>query len=247
MEEKDLQIQMQAYLENSLSEEEAAVFEKELNRNKDLQKDFELLKDIEEELGNKDLLVFKEELSKIVKTSSESEEPQQEEGRIIPLWRRMLSIAASLLIIALAGWWLVNQSTDVDDLVALADEHLVHYPAQLEVRGKEDKTAIYDNYEAKQYAIAAKNLEEIGNKNKDQKALFFASISYLNIDNPKKAIAILSNLDKTPFLSNKINYYLGIAHLKLGEKEKAIVAFGKMNASDQFLYDKAKLIVEKIQ
>jgi len=49
--EKDKHIQMQEYLDKMMSKEESNAFEKELDTDTELQLDFELLKDIEQDIS----------------------------------------------------------------------------------------------------------------------------------------------------------------------------------------------------
>lgn len=245
MEEKDIHLQIQAYLSEDMSPNEAQAFEKELDSNQALKADFELFKDINEDLGNVELQQFKKKLAVVVDqdiaTSTTTSTP------VFKLSRRILSLAASVLVLAIAGWWMSNQNNEINpELAALSESNFLHYPVDDESRGTEDSDKLYDSYTAKDYAIAATTLEQHGLSNQDNKALLFSAIAYLGDNKAEKAIALLTSLADTPYVSNKKYYYLGLAYLKIGEQEKATTAFKQMNEGDPFIYNKVQGILNQL-
>ena len=247
MEKKYTFDEIQNYLNSEMSSEAVILFEETLEENEDLKNDLNLFKDIEADLGNTELEEFKKKIKSFSEKKTES--IFQNSNQTFSLFRKVVSIAASILLIAFAGWWIINQNNTVldNELVALANDNFIHYPAQEESRGNEVKSEIYASYEAKEYQLAAITLEQFGIENNSQEALFFAAISYIGINNNEKAIDLLLDLDKTSFLANKIQYYLGLAYLKQGKKTKAINALKLINKSDIFLYDRAKKVLEKVK
>ncbi len=246
MEEKDLHLQIQAYLDQDMSPTEATAFEKELANNETLQADFDLFKDINEDLGNVKLQQFKKKLAIVVEQDITTS--AKEDAPIFSLSRRVLSLAASVLVLAIAGWWVFNQSSEIDPaLAALGDDNFFHYPAEDASRGTTDTDNLYDSYEAKAYASAATTLEQHGLNSQDQEALLFSAIAYLGDQQAQKTIDLLTNLADAPHLINKKYYYLGLAYLKVGEPTKAIAAFKQMNEGDPFIYNKAQGILKQLE
>ena len=247
--DQDKHIQLQEYLDNLMSEEDSTAFEKELNNDEQLQTDFELLKDIEHELGNKELIDFKKKLSGVMEQPIQATVIKKDKGKVISLSRRILSLAASFLVIGIASWWMFTGNIDVDgeQYLALADEHFIHYPAQEISRGSEKENSIYKNYEAKNYTIAAPELEKYALENSDNDALLIAAISYLASDNSAKSIILLQEIPELPYLINKKNYYLALAHLEQGHKTTAIIALQTITKADQYFYNKAQNLLTELQ
>lgn len=245
MEEKDLQIQLQDYIAKKLSDEETVAFEKELASNQDLQNDLALLQDIEKEMTNRDLIAFKKKIGKIV----EKEPVQSRKTKKVVIFpKRILALAASFLLIGLVGWWILfNDSSINEEYLALANENFIHYPAQQASRGVTSEKEIYSIYEEKAYDKAATQLEKYSLNNQDEEAQLFAGIAYLGNNQPQKAIELLKSLPDTPYFINKKQYYLGLAYLKINNKEEAVNAFMQINEGDKPLFDRAQKMLQVLQ
>lgn len=245
--EKDKHLKMQKYLDNLLSEEESVAFEKELNSDKQIQLDFELLKDIEQELGNNELMEFKKKLSGTMEQPIRANSAKKENG--LSFSRQILAFAASFLVIGIASWWIYagSMTTDSDNYLLLVDEYFIHYPAQEIARGADKAEPIYENYNAKNYNVAASELEKYAQENSDDNALLMAAIAYLANDDSMKAIALLQKMPDTPYLINKKNYYLALSYLQQGQKTTALSTLQNINKADKYLYDQAQDLLTKLQ
>lgn len=243
MTEKDIHIQIQQYLDNSMSSKEKSNFEKELESNSELKKDFDLISDIESELGNEKLVSFKNILSEIVDTPTQE---NQKEGKRVFFSRRILSIAASLLLLAGLAFWMF--STPQKDYSSLADSNFVHFPSANAVRGEDQSDkSLFENYELKKYDVAAPKLKAEGLKTGDERTLLIAAISYLAIENSEEAILLLKKTSNTSILANKRNYYLGLAYLKKNQVLDAKNFFILVNESDQFFFKKSQVILKQLE
>ena len=246
MQEKDIQIQK--YLDKSMSKEERINFEEELNKNKTLQQDFKLLRDIEQELGNNELIDFKKKLAGVMEQSVSPTSIEVPSRKVLPISSKLLSVAASLLVIGFTAWWLYSSSAEKSiSYAVLADDYFIHYPAEEIARGTEERNPIYNHYKAKNYRLAATELDKYAQENSDYDALLIAAIAYLADNKPNKTIQLLQKIPDTPYFKNKKNYYLALSHLKQGHKTTALEVLQTINETDKFLYTKAQDLFSKLQ
>lgn len=245
MEEKDIHIRIQQYLDHTMTKEDQVLFEKELKTNPQLKEDFDLISHMETELGDKTISDFKKKLDVIMDEPMESTS-EKITGKTVSFNRRILSIAASFLLLAGAAWWAFS-GNDAEKYNSLANANFVHLPAT-EIRGGEnDEVKVYESYVEKDYKTAAPLLREEGNKTKDSQKWLFSAISYLALENPNECLNLLSKMENDPVLNNEKFYYQGLAFLKKGNKTKAIDAFNKINEAKPFLYKKAQEILVKLE
>lgn len=239
---EELYIQIQQYLDNSMPQNERKAFEVSLKQNPELKKEFDLIAGIEEELGNQKISDFNNQLEEILAAPIE-EKPA---GKSVNFGRRLIGIVASLFLIGGALWWFVGNNQN-DDLIAIADEYFLHYPADDVIRGDSAAEKIYESYNQKNYKSAAQELKEEGDKTKDSQKWLFSAISYLAIGNPEECINLVSKIEDSPALNNKKFYFEGLAYLKKGDKTMALKALQKINMGDQFIYNKTQQIIAKLE
>ena len=246
-----MQEKIQSYLDQSMPEAERKQFEKQLESDPILMKEFTLIKEIEQELGNKDLIEFKSTLSNILESESASESENQKlesKSRVFSLSTKVIGLAASLLFIVGLGWFFLLQNNNgKNEYSSLVAEFSIAYPVQNKIRGENDVEDIYKEYSEKNYSVSSKKLEAFGNNTGDDNAKLFAAISYLKIDENDKALALLDKIAFEASLINPVNYYKGIIYLKKGDRIKAETSLREINQGNKFLYDRAQEILAKIK
>lgn len=237
--------EIEKYVKDELEGAELTAFEDKLSQDKDLVVEVDFYKQVAEVTMLKGL--FEEAESELTSEKKETIIAPKKEAKVFSLSRKVLSLAASFLVLVFAGWWVLSPgiNTSSEEYLALANDNFVHYPAQAS-RGEADNPSLYDTYKNKEYKLAAVELEQYATTNKDATAQLYAAISYLTLNQPQKAAKLLSSVEGIESLDNRKYYYLGLAQLQLGEKEKAITAFKQVNDIDAFLYKKATSILETL-
>lgn len=240
---------IQSYLDQSMSTADRKIFEERLKTDPDFNKEYLLLRDIENELGDTGILDFKDKLDAIVQPSGQEEATGKVKEEKKAISRRMIwwSLAATLLLLIGVFWIMNDQSINSNSKYdLLAEQYFVAYPLQDRTRGDEVEDNLYQNYRSKKYALAAKELKGYADKNNDDEARLFAGISFIAIDEIDNALALLDKINSNVALDNKVNYYKGVSYLKQTNKDKALIHFNKVNGGDEFLYKKAQEIISKI-
>ncbi len=236
---------IQSYLDNSMPALERTVFEQRLLLDEHLKAEFETAKEIESQLGDQELQAFRTKVKKIVDSEKTIAAPTlsvvKDKNRSL-----ILSLAAAILLLVCAVL-VFNKAGQQPDLASMATEYFIPYPADVQSRGGASQNEVYNEYRDGSYGKSAIKLEEYARLNNDDEAKLFAAISYLAIQNPSKSILLLNEINQTPSLINKVNYYKGIAHLRLENQIKAKKAFLLINNGDQFLYNKAQEVLSKME
>lgn len=251
--EKDLHQLLQEYIDGTMPDNERNAFKTRIESDADLKRDYELLKDMEKELGDKDVENFRTMLGDVMQTDPTKTHDQIEKSisKRIVFSKTLVAIAASLLLLITFAWWQFNPE---NDLTKLGDDNFIAFETPIP-RGQNDEInkdkEFFRLYDLKRFGEATNLIEESKSlssedSEKDEVKLY-AAISYLAIDEIEKAIAVLKSIKPTPSLLNKVAYSEGIAYLKKSDSVNARLAFKKINPSDNYLYTKAQQILSQLE
>lgn len=163
-------------------------------------------------------------------------------------------VAASILILCVAGWLLFKTQAPVgpEELYA---QYMEPYPNVItpQVRGglTVDKITAeaFDRYDDKAYKEAAALLEEIHKANPDEQIAFYLAICHLMLNNHTEAISLLETGEwhNTSMPSTTVvNWYLGLAFLKKNDREQALTHFKLVAESSDSLSGSARKLVEEL-
>lgn len=166
---------------------------------------------------------------------------------------QQLAIAACAVILLGFGFFVfMSQNTSAGKKMFAQHMEYKDYPDKI-TRGagaelsSNEKMAIAA-YNAENYEVSSQHFEQLTKKfPSDIKYALFLGISYLGNEQPQKAIALFesSNFKQTSFC-NDINWYLGLAYLKVKEVEKAKSIFKQLSSKNCYYNDAAKEILAKI-
>jgi len=111
------------------------------------------------------------------------------------LWNRALAVAASVLILSIAVWQLMPDTTHQNP-----PEGFEHYPSNIGIKRSSspqdipsDKVKAYNLYEIKEYKRAAPLLEKWYHSSGEQDALFYAGVAYYGSGDTQKAKEIFAS------------------------------------------------------
>ncbi len=132
-----------------------------------------------------------------------------------------LAVAATVLLLLLGGWWVLQRPTPAQ---RLAEDNFVFLKREDLMLGKEDQqedaALLYDRGE---YAAAWPQLaDEVAKGQRDSIYLLYAGVAALGAHAPDRARTFLTDLLAAPgqyseFDAGNIHYYLALAELELGK------------------------------
>lgn len=220
MEEK-IQQQIEAYLEGQLSEQEKAAFEAQIREDKALAADVQLFQEMEDLLGESDVLDFSDTLESVMKTEKVNT-PEATIVRKIPVKktnRRWLSLAAGFALVALFGTLVYNNLSTVSPDSLYANH--IEFPSTLGGGGALRSTEIKEV----ETILATINTTWQEANDAYQQNQFGVAL---------QAVDQIEQLDAKFEWVNEGNFYFkkGLVQLKLGQFKEAITAFEKVKTGD---------------
>jgi len=235
------------YLDKDMSGPELKWFEKELDSNSDLQSELKLQKELNEALGQNDILDLREKLN----TIHEMVDPEPKRIRI----KRTISVywtgiaAASAVILVVIGFLLSNFINPKQTAEELFYQHYEPYVVPTNYRSAAEINNVFHKalveYRNQDYQKALQLFEKVLFEDESRMDVtLLTGISYLEIENyigANSSFNKVINHNDNLFIE-QAEWYLALCYLKMGELEKAKLQFGKM-ITDNSLY---KVAVEDI-
>ena len=159
---------------------------------------------------------------------------------------------AAILIMGLGLLWFFNTSPNYDKIYAENFEPFPNIiaPTVRNHNSSQNKvTKAFNLYDNKNYTAAAIAFKELHDENEDSYANFYYAMSLLGDNQLKKAIKVLENPDwEVPEQYEVYTYwYLGLAHLKLGNKDRAKDYLHKTLQTNHHIAAQAQKILDKIK
>lgn len=247
------------YLEDSLTKEEEALLAERYQSDEDFRDALDGLEQLSAEEYAQQMSAIDQAIDKQLAKKRDDEiiEPPKiiiEQGQVKPLTNtRKLAIAASVILLLSLGSLLCLKLIQGPAEKVYA-EHMTYkaYPDMItrgsgEELSNLEKLAI-SSYNTENYEISSEHFEKLSAKYpQNEKYALFLGISYLGANQPENAISALEAVqnDQSAFC-NDINWYLGLAYLKIKEKGKAKEIFTKLSAADCYYNEAAKEILQKL-
>lgn len=239
------------YLDNDLLGPELNWFEKELDSNSELQAELRLQKELNDALGQGDILDLREKLNVI----HEMVDPEPERKRI----KRTLSgnwagiAAASVVILVAIGFLLSNFINPVQTAEELFDQHYEPYIVPTNYRSVAEINIVFHKalveYGNQDYQKALQLFEKVLVEDESRMDVtLLTGISNLEIENYYKAnnsFQKVINHNDNLFIE-QAEWYLALCYLKTGEQEKAHLQFGKIITDNSLYKEEAEDILNKL-
>lgn len=231
---------IEAYLNHSLSEEEAVAFEKRLENDKAFSEKVENIKII---MAGIETQALKEQLDTFHNqfTSEENNTTHFESKLRYLRWRRIA--VAAIVIIAAGSLWFFNMNSNE----RLYTEFYSPDPGLPTTMSSNDNYEFYNamvSYKRGQYEDALKTWNNQLETKVDNDTLnYFVGSALMANQQENKAIPYLQKVatqDNSVF-KNDAQYYLGLAYLKNNQKEKAVESFQESDIPN------AKDLLEKLE
>lgn len=231
---------IEAYLSNELSNDDLLKFKNRLENDEKFASKVEdiktILVGIEAQTLKEQLNVFHEELM----SEEKSAEAPEVKVRAIN-WKRIA--VAAVLIIGLGSFWLTNGNSND----RLYSEYFTPDPGLPTTMSSNDNYEFYEamvDYKQGNYKTAIDKWEALRNSKPESDTLnYFIGVAHLAHKNEKNAISFLKTATENPEFALKDDafHYLGLAHLKMGNIEDAIINFKKSSLKN------SKEILNKIE
>lgn len=235
---------IQKYFSKELSDTERLQFDELLKTNTEFQEEFALQKDI------KKAITDTERKRKKVLLKSYENQINDTRTRTSGFNRKIIAIAASILIIGGLGWYMsFLMSTDLEQLYA---EHYEVYPNTVYSISRSDTIQTLQGkaffaYESENYKEAILLFKELKETNEVTNIDFYLGQSYLKegqIENATQTFKIVLNRDQD--FKEESEWYLVLSYLKLKNTSNAILQLQKIIANNTYKKEEASLLLQKL-
>ncbi|MEL6986990.1 MAG: tetratricopeptide repeat protein [Bacteroidota bacterium] len=237
-------ILIEKHLDKSLSEEEQVIFDK-LMLDPEFKKEIALHQGIESTLEDDQLLKVQAAIDQANRTWQQPTQ-QLSEAKITPLksiYKFIGAVAAVGLIFF--AYFLISKTSSPDQLYS---QHFRNHPIVMSQRSGDNEITVQNainQYQAENFEEAAKLFEFARQANPNQLAYsFYEAISKMNNGAFQEAISLLKPLTQRPkhVFSDASLWYLGLAHLKLGNSKESISALQNINSASPYFNESSALL-----
>ena len=224
-----------AYFENTLTDDEKIIFQNLLNEDQDFTTAFNYENNLKKAITLNERAILKQKL--------QSFENQKDSYKPFKKWY----LVASIALFVFFGLWFVNKETNSE---ILYDSYYSSYPNVVAptVRGKNShdlKTNAFFEYDNGNYKNALTLFSTIYTSDKSDYALFYKALSLLELNKPKEAIATfeLFDINDNNAFTPYVKWYKALAYLKTNQNAEAKRLILSLAETDNPQQEMAKKLV----
>jgi len=203
------------YFEKSLTEKELVEFNQRLETDGEFKSEFEFQKSVQSAIRSK-------ERAEIKNLVTNFEKPKKQNG-----WWKYTAAAVVLIV---GGWMVFQQYLSNPNPLELYLSYYQTYPNIIapNVRGEKEenlKTKAFTAYDSGDFELAVQLFGKLKTQKSEDYAVFYEGISYLEVNEPEKTIALFENkkfINSNAQLEDYRKWYLALAYLKIDKKEQAV-------------------------
>jgi len=163
---------------------------------------------------------------------------------------KWLAAASIVLLLGLSYFLLPDNKTDSNELFASYFEPYrnVIQPIERGTVQQDEKTLAFMAYEKGEYKKAIELFTKLYANSKESYYLFYNANALLKIEKPEEAVPLLlAHLKTKDTLTEKTNWYLALAYLKLKDKDKAKAVLKEVIAKGSYKTKEANELLEKFE
>ncbi|MCP9749179.1 hypothetical protein [Lacihabitans sp. CS3-21] len=227
------------YFEKKLTDTELEDFEKKLKTDSHFHAEFEFQKSVQSALRSKERSEIKNLLVGFEKQKKQNN-----------WWM----FAAAAVVVILGGWVVFLQFLSKPNPSELYLSYYQTYPNVIapNVRGESQenlKTKAFMAYDSGDYEMATQLFGELKTQISEDYAVFYEGVSYLEVNRPKKTIALFENKKFTNSNAQFEDYrkwYLALAYLKTDKKEQAVEIIKGLSITENPQKEQALKLLDEI-
>lgn len=226
------------YFDNTLSNEHQLEFDDLLEKDKSFAQEVAFQKNLKKAITLNERANLKQKL--------QSFEAEKNQNKTIK-WQY---IAASVAIF-IGGFWFFNLSPNSQELY---NQYYQTYPNTIAptVRGENNnnlKTLAFSEYDSGNYNKSYELFIHMYNSNKQDYALFYGSLSLIELNRHQEALTLLNRFDATKSndLTPFVKWFKALSYLKLEQNSKAISLLTELSTSQNPQQKEAEELLEKLE
>jgi len=243
--------EIESFLSDEMDEAGVASFEDEMAMNPDLAADVKLFREVDEAVGEKDVMELRASLQNIRKTE-ENEKNREVRGIRPPKTQRILwyTVAASIVLILGIASFVRNQSYSNQEIYRdYYQTYKVGIFRSADNSADNLMTDALKQFNESNYDQALNLFHQVLTKNENNPAAnFYVGVAYQEEKEYAKAIQSYTKVVKhnDNLFTEQAQWYIGLCYLQREEKDKALKVFKEIASSDGYYASKATDIIKKL-
>ncbi|MDW7695046.1 tetratricopeptide repeat protein [Flammeovirgaceae bacterium SG7u.111] len=234
--------QIEAYLQNTMDEEERKLFEEYMGDSPEFAEEVSLHSHFLAALEAQ----FNEELKQKLREATEEKTPFQ----VIKMKQRLVfSLAASLSILIMASYFLLYNVKSSEEVFMAYYEPYMNVASPNARGGQQGINKAFQLYDQKDFEAAADAFKEaLKQAPGDDSMRFYMAVSLISIGEASEATSILEDMsqDEEGLYFEPSQWYLGMAYLQKGLSEEAKIQFEVIVKEESSYSEKAKAILNEL-
>jgi tetratricopeptide (TPR) repeat protein len=243
--------EIENFLSNEMDEAGLASFEDEMAMNPDLAADVKLFREVDEAIGEKDVMELRASLKNIRK-AEENEKNREVRGIRPPKTQRILwyTVAASIVLILGIASFVRNQSYSNQEIYR--DYYQTYKVGIFRSADNSTDNVMTDalkKFNQSNYDEALKLFNQVlADNDNNPAANFYVGVAYQEEKEYAKAIQSYAKVVKhnDNLFTEQAQWYIGLCYLQREEKDEALKVFRQIASGDGFYASKAKDIMKKL-
>jgi len=243
--------EIESFLSDEMDEVGVASFEDEMAMNPDLAADVKLFREVDEAVGEKDVMQLRASLQNIRK-AEENEKNREVRGIRPPKTQRILwyTVAASIVLILGIASFVRNQSYSNQEIYR--DYYQTYKVGIFRSADNSTNNLMTDalkQFNESNYDQALNLFHQVLTKNENNPAAnFYVGVAYQEEKEYAKAIQSYRKVVKhnDNLFTEQAQWYIGLCYLQREEKDKALKVFKEIASSDGYYASKATDIIKKL-
>lgn len=232
---------IEKYILNKLSSEEALMVEELLKNDAKFKKELDYHSNLKKAITKEDDDTFRSLISEI---ESQAKIKNSVPRRSYVMW---LAAASIVLLFGLSYFFTLDKKASTDELFVSYFEPYRNVVQPLE-RGsdqQDEKSLAFMAYEKGDYDQAISLFSNLYSTTKEPYYLFYKANALLKQEKANEAIPLLlQHLKTNDTLSEKTNWYLALAYLKLNDKKNARITLEKVIADGKYKTTEAEKLIK---
>jgi tetratricopeptide (TPR) repeat protein len=233
---------IEKYIQKRLTAKEELLFDELLKNDVAFKEEVNLHTNLKKVVEKDDDIKFRKLISD---TEEQAKEPRQKTSYI-----KWLAAASVVLLLGVSYFFNMGQKLSTDVLFAQNFEPYRNVIAPI-VRGNEqsdEKTLAFMAYEKGEYQTAITLFTKLYTATKEPYYLFYKANALLKLERANEAIPLLvAHLKTKDTLTEKTNWYLALAYLKLKDKQKAREFLNKVITNGLYKNKEAKKLLKEFE
>jgi len=235
---------IEKYLENKLSKKETITFNELIKNNADFKERVKFHTDLKKAVKKADQDNFRNLIEGIEK---EAQTKNIASRRPYIKW---IAAASIIVLLGLTYFFNTNQKVSTNDLFVSNFEpyrNVVHPITRSGNKKPDDETLAFIAYQKGDYKLAETLFAKLYKTTKKPYYLFYQANALLKLDKANDAIPLLlAHLKLKDSLSEKANWYLALAYLKINDQQKAKTILKKVITNKTYKVNEAQKLLKAL-